>query len=121
MSCSAAGACGKTGNGRLDAIGVGSAMTLDGASHPEPATGATLATLLQGDAVDWDVLKDRYGPMLALVRVLLGVIPNCDRYLAIWEPASGRTTSGSPTSSTSQCPCSASVVLRRTWWAWGRT
>lgn len=28
-----------------------------------------------------------YGPMLELVRMLLGVVPNCDRYLEIWKPA----------------------------------
>lgn len=55
------------------------------ASKPEPAS--TLAALLHGDAVAWDVLHDRHGPLLELVRSLLGVVPNCDRYLEIWEPA----------------------------------
>lgn len=87
MPCFAAGGARKTNEGRFGAIGIGVAMTLDGASSSERATGSTLATPLQGDAVAWDVLEDRYGPMLELVRVLLGVVPNCDRYLEIWEPA----------------------------------
>ena len=48
---------------------------------------ATLASLLRDDAVAWEVLHDRHGPLLELVRTLLGVVPNCDRYLEIWEPA----------------------------------
>ena len=55
------------------------------ASTPQPAS--TLAALLHDDAVEWDVLHDRHGPMLEVVRTLLGVVPNCDRYLEIWEPA----------------------------------
>lgn len=56
----------------------------DGASM---GSGATLATLLHEDLVEWDVLEERYRPLLELVRTLLGVVPNCDRYLEIWEPA----------------------------------
>lgn len=37
--------------------------------------------------VGWDVLHDRYGPLLRLVETVLGVVPNCDRYLEIWPPA----------------------------------
>lgn len=48
---------------------------------------ATLATLLYDHRVSWEVLDRRYGPLLELVRTLLGVVPNCDRYLEIWEPA----------------------------------
>src|SRR5919107_5536601 len=47
----------------------------------------TLASLLHDEAVSWDVLERRYGSLLELVRVLLGVVPNCDRYLEIWPPA----------------------------------
>ena len=54
-------------------------------SMPEPVS--TLASLLRDDAVGWDVLHDRHGPMLEVVRTLLGVVPNCDRYLEIWQPA----------------------------------
>jgi alkylhydroperoxidase family enzyme len=37
--------------------------------------------------VSWEVLEDRYGPLLKLVETFLGVVPNCDRYLEIWPPA----------------------------------
>lgn len=33
------------------------------------------------------VLHERYGALLKLVRVLIGVVPNCDSYLEIWPPA----------------------------------
>jgi alkylhydroperoxidase family enzyme len=58
-------------------------MALD---FTDKATPATLAALLQRDAVSWETLEDRYRPLLELVRTLLGVVPNCDRYLEIWEP-----------------------------------
>ena len=47
----------------------------------------TLASLLYEHRLPWSVLHDRYGPLLELVRALLGVVPNCDRYLEIWPPA----------------------------------
>jgi alkylhydroperoxidase family enzyme len=47
----------------------------------------TLVPLLAEHRVSWDTLHDRYGPLLALVQTLIGVVPNCDRYLEIWEPA----------------------------------
>lgn len=47
----------------------------------------TLASLLADHAVSWETLHHRYGPLLELVRTLVGVVPNCDRYLEIWEPA----------------------------------
>lgn len=47
----------------------------------------TLVPLLREHMVPWDVLQERYGPLLELVRTLLGVVPNCDQYLEIWEPA----------------------------------
>jgi hypothetical protein len=31
-----------------------------------------------------EVLHERYGPLLELVRRLIGVVPNCDSYLEIW-------------------------------------
>lgn len=34
-----------------------------------------------------ETLHERYGALLELVRVLIGVVPNCDRYLEIWPPA----------------------------------
>jgi alkylhydroperoxidase family enzyme len=34
-----------------------------------------------------EVLHRQYGPLMELVRTLIGVVPNCDRYLEIWPPA----------------------------------
>lgn len=48
---------------------------------------ASLAPLLWESRVGWDVLDDRYGALLRLVDTVLGVVPNCDRYLEIWPPA----------------------------------
>lgn len=62
-------------------------MTVDPAEDAPASSAATLAALLDRDAVAWEVLEKRYGPLLELVRTLLGVVPNCDRYLEIWEPA----------------------------------
>ena len=47
----------------------------------------TLVPLLKDHMVPWVTLEERYGPLLELVRTLIGVVPNCDRYLEIWEPA----------------------------------
>ena len=47
----------------------------------------TLAFLLAPHRVSWETLRDRYGPLLALVHTLIGVVPNCDPYLEIWAPA----------------------------------
>jgi len=47
----------------------------------------SLAPLLHDSRVGWDVLEDRYGALLRLVDTVLGVVPNCDRYLEIWPPA----------------------------------
>jgi hypothetical protein len=52
-----------------------------------PAAETTLVPLLAADMVPWETLEERYDPLLKLVRVLLGVVPNCDRYLEIWPPA----------------------------------
>ena len=51
---------------------------------------ATLAEWMEPDAVDFDELHKNYGPLLGLVKLLLGVVPNCDRYMEIW-PVSFRT------------------------------
>ena len=47
----------------------------------------TLVPLLKDDAIPMETLHERYGPLLELVRVLIGVVPNCDAYLEIWPPA----------------------------------
>src|SRR5687767_4571596 len=47
----------------------------------------TLVPLLADHRVPWETLHDRYGPLLKLVQTMIGVVPNCDRYLEIWEPA----------------------------------
>ncbi len=51
---------------------------------------STLATLLRPHAVPMETLHANYGALLELVEKLIGVIPNCDPYLAIW-PAAFRT------------------------------
>ncbi len=48
---------------------------------------ASLTSLLHDSTVDWKVLDERYHSLLRLVEALLGVLPNCDRYLEIWPPA----------------------------------
>jgi len=53
-----------------------------GTGHP-----ASLTSLLHDSRISWDDLHDRYDPLLRLVDALLGVVPNCDRYLEIWPPA----------------------------------
>ncbi len=47
----------------------------------------TLAETMVDDTVAFDELGKTYGPVLGLVRELLGVVPNCDMYLEIWPPA----------------------------------
>jgi hypothetical protein len=46
----------------------------------------TLAQVLADHRVSFDVLHQRYKPVLGLVDVLIGVVPNCDPYLEIWQP-----------------------------------
>ena len=46
-----------------------------------------LIELLEADAVPFEKLHARYGSVLELARRLIGVVPNCDRYLEIWPPA----------------------------------
>ncbi len=47
----------------------------------------TLTQVLAADAVPLAELQRRYGALLALVRTLIGVVPNCDPYLEIWPAA----------------------------------
>ena len=69
------------------------AVTADRIRHADPALNVptsvddTLVSLLTVHMISWESLHDRYGPLLALVRTLVGVGPNCDRYLEIWPPA----------------------------------
>jgi alkylhydroperoxidase family enzyme len=51
---------------------------------------ATLIRSLRPAAVDFARLRQEYGPLLQIVRLLIGVVPNCDPILAIW-PAGFRT------------------------------
>ncbi len=51
---------------------------------------ATLAEHLEPDIVEIEQLHGTYGPMLHIVRELIGVVPDCDTYLEIW-PAGFRT------------------------------
>lgn len=46
----------------------------------------TLAEGLQPASIDWDTLHRNYSPLLHLVRELIGIIPNCDPVLEIWQP-----------------------------------
>lgn len=50
----------------------------------------TLIRSLRPAAVDFSRLRQDYGPMLQIVRLLIGVVPNCDSILAIW-PTGFRT------------------------------
>ncbi|HEY1692971.1 MAG TPA: hypothetical protein VGG39_12460 [Polyangiaceae bacterium] len=51
------------------------------------AEDSTLLPLVKTGAVPFEVLHERYGGLLELVRTLIGVVPNCDPYLEIWPPA----------------------------------
>jgi alkylhydroperoxidase family enzyme len=57
------------------------AMTVDTAPVQD-----TLARSLRPAAVDFSQLDKEAGPMLRIVRLLIGVVPNCDPVLAIWPP-----------------------------------
>jgi len=50
----------------------------------------TLSRSLRPAAVDFARLSREHGPMLQIVRLIIGVVPNCDPLLAIW-PAGFRT------------------------------
>jgi alkylhydroperoxidase family enzyme len=54
-------------------------MSLDTMATPD-----TLALSLEPSAVDLSQLKQEYRPLLQLVRLVIGVVPNCDSLLAIW-------------------------------------
>lgn len=47
----------------------------------------SLTPLLRSSMASWADLRARYGGLLRLVDTMLGVVPNCDRYLEIWPPA----------------------------------
>jgi alkylhydroperoxidase family enzyme len=54
-------------------------------SRPDTTAGhETLAQALRPAAVDLARLSHEYGPLLRIVRMLIGVVPNCDPVLAIW-------------------------------------
>jgi len=59
-------------------------------SSSSVAAPTTLAQAIESEFVDFDVLNDRYRPMLKLVNELIGVVPNCDLALEIW-PTGFRT------------------------------
>src|SRR5882724_4434709 len=44
----------------------------------------TLSQSLQPAAVEVSRLGEEYRPLLQLVRLVIGVVPNCDSLLAIW-------------------------------------
>ena len=46
----------------------------------------TLAESLKYASADWNTLHRNYNPLLNLVRELIGIIPNCDPTLEIWQP-----------------------------------
>lgn len=46
----------------------------------------TLAEILKPASADWNTLHKQYNPLLNLVRELIGIIPNCDPILEIWQP-----------------------------------
>ena len=46
----------------------------------------TLAERLKPAEVDWKTLHRNYRPLLNLVKELLGITPNCDPILEIWQP-----------------------------------
>jgi alkylhydroperoxidase family enzyme len=52
--------------------------------HDIQVADATLIRSLRPAAVDFARLRQEYGPMLQIVRLLIGVVPNCDPVLAIW-------------------------------------
>ncbi|HZF08022.1 MAG TPA: hypothetical protein VFE33_04440 [Thermoanaerobaculia bacterium] len=46
----------------------------------------TLSQSLQPAAVEVSRLGEEYRPLLQLVRLVIGIVPNCDSLLAIWPP-----------------------------------
>lgn len=63
---------------------------LKAAQDADVAVPETLAHALAPAAVGFAALRAEYGPLLELVRRIIGVVPNCDPILAIW-PAGFRT------------------------------
>ena len=49
-------------------------------------TASTLSELTSPAHVNWNILHQKYNPVLGLVNELIGVIPNCDKVLEIWPP-----------------------------------
>src|SRR5262245_61376864 len=56
-----------------------SSMSLDTMAAPD-----TLSRSLQSSSIGLSQLRGEYGPMLQVVRLVIGVVPNCDSLLAIW-------------------------------------
>jgi alkylhydroperoxidase family enzyme len=54
-------------------------MSLETMAAPD-----TLSRSLQSSSIGLSRLRGEYGPMLELVRLVIGVVPNCDSLLAIW-------------------------------------
>ncbi|MFL6261519.1 MAG: hypothetical protein ACJ76Y_17635 [Thermoanaerobaculia bacterium] len=54
-------------------------MSLETMAAPD-----TLARSLQPSSIGLSRLRGEYGPLLELVRLVIGVVPNCDSLLAIW-------------------------------------
>jgi len=50
----------------------------------------TICQRIEAKKVPWRQLKKEYGPLLGLVEQVIGVVPYCDPFLAIW-PAGFRT------------------------------
>jgi hypothetical protein len=48
---------------------------------------ATLHDIVRPAQVDFITIRGRYGPLLELVRALIGVVPHCDPVLEIWPTA----------------------------------
>ncbi len=46
-----------------------------------------IADLLAKEVVPFEVLHERYASVMALVKTMIGVEPNCDQYLEIWPTA----------------------------------
>jgi len=46
----------------------------------------TLAEGLKPASVNFEALHKQYNPLLALVKELIGIVPNCDPVLEIWPP-----------------------------------
>ncbi|MDP9470504.1 MAG: hypothetical protein M3Q71_07530 [Chloroflexota bacterium] len=87
---------------------------------PPPADD-TLASLLAKQMVSWETLHERYGPLLGLVRTMVGVVPNCDRYLEIWEPAFRTYNIMVPNFFNLPFSIFGMGGLLLTWWEWACT